>query len=137
MDLHGRSAIVTGGAGGLGGATVRRLVGQGVGTVVFDMDADGAADLAGELGPLACSVGGSVLDDDAVQQAIEAAGHLGMLSIVVNVAGGGVGARTVARDGTPHSLDDFRRVVELNLVGSFNVTRLAAAKMAANEPDDE
>ena len=120
MELHGRSAIVTGGAGGLGGATVRRLVEQGVGTVVFDMDGDGAADFAEELGPLAC----------------DAAGHLGMLSIVVNVAGGGVAARTVARDGTPHDLEDFRRVIELNLVGSFNVTRLAAAKMAENEPDD-
>ena len=136
MELHGRSAIVTGGAGGLGGATVRRLVDQGVGTVVFDMDADGAADLAEELGPLACGIGGSVLDDDAVQAAIEAAGHLGMLSIVVNVAGGGVAGRTVARDGTPHDLESFRRVVELNLVGSFNVTRLAAAKMAENEPDE-
>jgi NAD(P)-dependent dehydrogenase (short-subunit alcohol dehydrogenase family) len=136
MELHGRSAIVTGGAGGLGGATVRRLVSQGVGTVVFDMDADAAADLADELGPLACSVGGSVLDDAAVQEAISNAGHLGTLSIVVNVAGGGVAARTVARDGTPHDLEDFRRVIELNLVGSFNVTRLAAAKMAENEPDD-
>jgi NAD(P)-dependent dehydrogenase (short-subunit alcohol dehydrogenase family) len=136
MDLHGRSAIVTGGAGGLGGATVRRLVGLGVGTVAFDMDAAGADDLADELGPLACAVGGSVLDDAAVQEAIEAAGRLGMLSIVVNVAGGGVAARTVARDGTPHDLDDFRRVLELNLVGSFNVTRLAAAKMAENAPDE-
>jgi 3-hydroxyacyl-CoA dehydrogenase / 3-hydroxy-2-methylbutyryl-CoA dehydrogenase len=136
MELAGRSAIVTGGAGGLGGATVRRLVGQGVGTVAFDMDAAGAEDLAEELGPLACGIGGSVLDDDAVQAAIEAAGHLGMLSIVVNVAGGGIAARTVARDGTPHDLESFRRVIELNLVGSFNVTRLAAAKMAENEPDE-
>ena len=77
---------------GLGGATVRHLVSLGVGTVAFDMDADGACELAEELGPLACSVGGSVLDDDAVQAAIEAAGHLGVLSIVVNVAGGGVAA---------------------------------------------
>jgi len=136
MDLRGRSAIVTGGAGGLGGATVRRLVNQGVGTVVFDMDAAGAADFADELGPLACAVGGSVLDDDAVQRAIEASGRLGMLSIVVNVAGGGVAARTLSRDGAPHDLESFRQVVELNLVGSFNVTRLAAVKMAENEPDE-
>jgi len=136
MELHGRSAIVTGGAGGLGGATVRRLVSAGVGTVAFDMDADGAAALADELGPLASSVTGSVLDDDAVEEAIDSAGRLGMLSIVVNVAGGGVAARTVARDGSPHDLESFRRVIELNLVGSFNVTRLAAVKMATNEPDD-
>ena len=136
MDLHARSAIITGGAGGLGGATVRHLVSLGVGTVAFDMDADGACELADELGPLACGVGGSVLDDDAVQAAIEAAGPLGALSIVVNVAGGGVAARTVSRDGEPHDLESFRRVVELNLVGSFNVTRLAAAAMANNDPDE-
>ena len=137
MDLHGRSAIVTGGAGGLGGATVRRFVSLGVGTVAFDMDADGAAELADELGPLARSVGGSVLDDDAVREAIDAAGHLGMLSIVVNVAGGGVAARTVARDGTPHDLESFRRVIELNLVGSFNVTRLAAVEDGGERPGRE
>jgi 3-hydroxyacyl-CoA dehydrogenase / 3-hydroxy-2-methylbutyryl-CoA dehydrogenase len=136
MDLHGRSAIVTGGAGGLGAATVRHLVSLGVGTVAFDMNEDSVAALADELGPLCVGSVGSVLDDDHVQSAVECAGHLGALSIVVNVAGGGVASRTVARDGTPHDLDSFRRVVELNLVGSFNVTRLAAAAMAENEPDD-
>ena len=136
MDLHGRSAIVTGGAGGLGAATVRHLVSLGVGTVAFDMNEDGVAALADELGPRCYGSVGSVLDDVDVQSAIECAGHLGALSIVVNVAGGGVASRTVARDGTPHDLDSFRRVVELNLVGSFNVTRLAAAAMAENEPDD-
>ena len=65
MELNGRSAIVTGGAGGLGGATVRHLVSLGVASVAFDMDADGACELADELGPLACGVGGSVLDDAA------------------------------------------------------------------------
>jgi len=136
MDLTGRSAIVTGGAGGLGAATVRHLVDLGVPTVVFDMNADGAAELADELGKTAVAVGGSVLDDDAVGAAIAAAVDLGALSIVVNVAGGGVASRTLGRDGTPHDLDAFRRVVELNLVGSFNVTRLAAAAMSANEPDE-
>jgi NAD(P)-dependent dehydrogenase (short-subunit alcohol dehydrogenase family) len=136
MELHGRSAIVTGGAGGLGAATVRHLVGLGVGTVAFDMNEDGVVALAEELGPVCYGSVGSVLDDGDVQNAIECAGHLGALSIVVNVAGGGVASRTVSRDGAPHDLESFRRVVELNLVGSFNVTRLAAAAMADNEPDD-
>lgn len=136
MDLAGRSAIVTGGAGGLGAATVRHLVGVGVPTVIVDTDADGADALARELGPAAASVPGSVLDDAVVTSAIAAARGLGTLSIVVNVAGGGIAARTLARDGTPHDLDAFRRVVELNLVGSFNVSRLAAAAMSENEPDD-
>src|SRR5687768_11168874 len=114
MDLHGRSALVTGGAGGLGAATVRHLVSLGVGTVAFDMNVDGVVALADELGPLCDGSSGSVLDDGDVQRAIERAGHLGSLSIVVNVAGGGVASRTLARDGTPHDLDSFRRVVELN-----------------------
>lgn len=136
MDLAGRSAIVTGGAGGLGAATVRHLVSLGVPTVIFDLSADGTAALADELGSSTAAVAGSVLEESDVSRAIDAATRLGVLSILVNVAGGGVAARTLARDGTPHDLDSFRRVVELNLVGSFNVTRLAAAAMSANEPDE-
>jgi NAD(P)-dependent dehydrogenase (short-subunit alcohol dehydrogenase family) len=136
MDLTGRSAIVTGGAGGLGAATVRHLATIGVPTVAFDTNADGAQALADEIGATAVAVAGSVLDDDAVDVAITAARDLGTLSIVVNVAGGGIAARTVARDGTPHDLEAFRRIVELNLVGSFNVARLAAAAMSTNDPDE-
>jgi NAD(P)-dependent dehydrogenase (short-subunit alcohol dehydrogenase family) len=134
MDLTGRSAIVTGGAGGLGAATVRHLVSLGVPTVIFDV-ADGS-ELERELGKSAVAITGSVLDENDVGHAIDAAKELGTFSIVVNVAGGGIAARTLGRDGTPHDLDAFRRVVELNLVGSFNVTRLAAAAMGANEPDE-
>src|SRR4029079_14206200 len=89
-----------------------------------------------ELGPLCYGSVGSVLDDGDVQNAIECAGHIGALSIAVSVAGGGVASRTVSRDGEPHDLESFRRVVELNLVGSFNVTRLAAAAMANTDPAD-
>jgi len=136
MDLGGRSAIVTGAAGGLGAATARHLASVGVPTVVFDMNADGATAVAEEIGARATAVGGSVLDEAAVGEAIAAAQELGVLSIVVNVAGGGIAARTLGRDGTPHDLDAFRKVVELNVVGTFNVSRLTAAAMSANEPDE-
>lgn len=136
MELEQRSAIVTGGAGGLGAATVRRLAAAGVPTVVFDRDADGASAVASEVGEHGIAVGGSVLDSDDVGVAIDAASARGRLSILVNVAGGGIAARTLARDGSPHSLEEFEKVVSLNLVGSFNMTRLVAAKMAEHEPDE-
>ena len=138
MDLQGRSAIVTGGAGGLGGATVRRLVDLGMGVAIFDVAGDRAKELAGELGAKAAGVGGDVNDDGDVQGAIEAAQGLGTLSLVVNVAGGGLGGgRTVGRDGTPHDKDAFIKTMEMNAFGTFNVTRLAAAAMAKNDPDED
>lgn len=138
MDLTGRSAIVTGGAGGLGGATARHLVALGVGVAVFDRDADRAGALAEELGALAVPVGGDVTVDADVNAAIRAAGAVGTLSIVVNVAGGGnKPTRTVGRDGTPHDMKAFVDTVSMNTFGTFNVTRLAAAAMAGNEPDED
>ncbi|SEO86547.1 SDR family NAD(P)-dependent oxidoreductase [Trujillonella endophytica] len=138
MDLTGRSAIVTGGAGGLGGATARHLHSLGVGVAVFDRHGDGAHALAGELGDGAVAVAGDVTDDSDVRGAIEAAGSVGTLSIVVNVAGGGrTPARTVGRDGTPHDMGVFVDTVAVNTFGTFNVTRLAAAAMAGNQPDED
>ena len=138
MEPAGRSALVTGGAGGLGGATVRRLVETGCGVAIFDRDGDRAAALADELGDLAVAATGDVNDDADVGAAIAAAQTLGPLSVVVNVAGGGVGGgRTVSRDGTPHDKDAFVGTMEMNAIGTFNVSRLAAAAMGANEPDDE
>ena len=136
MDLQGRSVIVTGGAGGLGAATARHFVGLGVATVVVDMNEAGVAQVCDELGPLAVGVPGSILEEADVAHAVEVAQGLGTFSLVANVAGGGIAGRTVARDGTPHPLDDYRRVIELNVVGTFNVSRLAAAAMAGNEPDE-
>jgi NAD(P)-dependent dehydrogenase (short-subunit alcohol dehydrogenase family) len=137
MDLNGRSALVTGGAGGLGGATVRHLAALGVGVAIFDRDADRAAELAKELGDRAVAVAGDVNDDDDVAAAIDAARSVGTLSLVVNVAGGGVGGgRTVGRDGTPHDKAAFIGTMEMNAFGTFNVTRLAAAAVAGNEPDE-
>jgi NAD(P)-dependent dehydrogenase (short-subunit alcohol dehydrogenase family) len=137
MDLDGRSALVTGGAGGLGAATVRRLVGLGVGVAIFDRDADRAAELAKELGDSAVAVGGDVNDDGDVAAAIDAARSVGTFSLVVNVAGGGAGGgRTVGRDGTPHDKAAFVGTMEMNAFGTFNVTRLAAAAIGGNEPDE-
>ena len=136
MDLTGRSAIVTGGAGGLGAATVRRLAAGGMGVVVFDQASEAAEKLVAELDTPAAATAGDVNDDDAVARAIDAATALGPLSVVVNVAGGGAGGRTLARDGTPHPMDTFVSTIALNTFGTFNVTRLTAAAMGANEPDE-
>lgn len=138
MELEGRSAIVTGGAGGLGAATVRHLAGMGMRVAVFDLDGDRAGELAKELGDAGIGVSGDVNDDDAVGAAIEAAKSLGSLSVLVNVAGGGVGGgRTVGRGAVPHDMDSFVKTIEMNAIGTFNVTRLVAAAMGDNEPDDD
>jgi NAD(P)-dependent dehydrogenase (short-subunit alcohol dehydrogenase family) len=137
MDLQGRAALVTGGAGGLGGATVRHLAGLGLGVAIFDRDGDAGATLAKELGDRVVAVGGDVTDDDDVAAAVAAAGDVGTLSLVVNVAGGATGGgRTVGRDGTPHDKKVFVDTMAMNAVGTFNVTRIAAAAMSANEPDE-
>jgi NAD(P)-dependent dehydrogenase (short-subunit alcohol dehydrogenase family) len=122
----------------LGSAVVRKLVADGCGVAIFDRALEHGEALAEELGDLAVAVGGDVNDDGDVGAAIDAAAGLGPLSIVVNVAGGGVGGgRTVGRDGTPHDKDAFTGTMDMNAVGTFNVSRLAASAMAANEPDDE
>jgi NAD(P)-dependent dehydrogenase (short-subunit alcohol dehydrogenase family) len=138
MNLEGRSAIVTGGAGGLGSATVRHLVDIGMRVAVFDMDADRAGELAKVLGDAAAAVGGDTNNDEEVAAAIGTASSLGVLSLLVNVAGGGVGAgRTVGRDGTPHDKSSFIKTMEMNAFGTFNMTRLVASAMAKNEPDED
>src|SRR5688500_18578864 len=102
MELQGRAAIVTGGAGGLGGATARHLTSVGMRVLVFDLAGDRAEQLAADLEG-AAAAGGDTTNDDDVARAIEAARALGPLSLLVNVAGGGVGGgRTVSREGRPH-----------------------------------
>ena len=136
MELRGRAAIVTGGAGGLGAATVRRLAEIGMRVVVFDRAVERARALALELDREALAVAGDVNDDADVAAAIDAAGSLGVLSVLINVAGGGVGGGpTVGRDGVPHDKASFVETMELNALGTFNAARLAAAAMRGNEPD--
>lgn len=138
VDLEGRAAIVTGGAGGLGSAVVRRLVEVGMKVVIFDRADDRGDELAEECGDGVVALGGDAVDDDATGAAIEAACSLGRLTVVANVAGGGVGGgRTVGRNGDPHDKDSFIQTMEMNALGTFNVCRLAAAAMAGNDPDDD
>jgi NAD(P)-dependent dehydrogenase (short-subunit alcohol dehydrogenase family) len=137
VDLQGRVAIVTGGAGGLGSAVARRLAGLEMGVVVFDRDGDRAALLAKEMEG-AVGVAGDVNDDDAAGRAIDEASALGRLSLLVNVAGGGVGGgRTVGRDGTPREEAALTETMAMNAFGTFNMCRLVAAAMADNDPDPD
>lgn len=128
-------AVVTGGASGLGGATTRRLVADGAKVVVLDLESSPGADLAAELGDAVTFVATDVRDEDQVQAALDTATSLGELRIVVTCAGIGTPGRVVGKHG-PHPLEVFRRVIEVNLVGTFNVLRLAAAAMLTNEPLD-
>ena len=129
---------MTGGAGGLGGATVRHLVGLGMFVAIFDQNASGGAALADELGGKAVAIAGDVTEDADVDAAVDAARSGGPLSLLVNVAGGGVRSqRTMSRDGTPHDKGAFLHTMSMNVVGTFNVTRLAAPVMARNEPDED
>jgi NAD(P)-dependent dehydrogenase (short-subunit alcohol dehydrogenase family) len=113
-------------------------VAAGAAVAIFDRAGDAADALAAELGKGAVGVGGDVLDDGDVGAAIAAAQELGPLSVVVNVAGGATGGgRTVGRDGSPLDRGIFTGTMDMNAVGTFNVTRLAAAAMAGNEPDED
>ncbi|MHB1584539.1 MAG: SDR family NAD(P)-dependent oxidoreductase [Acidimicrobiales bacterium] len=137
MDIGGAAAVVTGGAGGLGEATVRRLAGRGCHVVVADLAEEKGRALAGELGGAATFVRTDATSEEDVQEAIEAAVAHGPLRVAVAVHGGfGAGGRTVRQGGAAHSLDDFRRVVDHYLVGTFNVLRLTSAAIAATPESD-
>jgi len=128
-------ALVTGGASGLGGATTRRLVADGVKVVVVDLPSSPGAQVAEELGDAVRFMPADVRDPAQVQAAIDVAQEQGELRIVVNCAGVGTPGRVVGRSG-PHSLESFQTVIDINLVGTFNVLRLAAVAMLGNEPVD-
>lgn len=136
MKLEGVSAIVTGGASGLGAATVRRLIAGGASAVIVDRDEDKGAALAAELGDSAAFVKTDVTNADEVQAAIDRAGELGTFRVAVSCAGVGWAARTLNRQGEPHALDLYKTVIDINLVGTFNVLRLAASAIAATDPLD-
>jgi NAD(P)-dependent dehydrogenase (short-subunit alcohol dehydrogenase family) len=134
MEIEGVSAIVTGGASGLGEATVRRLAAAGAKAVIVDRDAAKGEALAKELGEGAAFSPADVTSEGDVAAAIELATSYAPLRVAVNCAGVGWASRVVARDGTPHDLGLFQTVLNINLVGTFNVLRLAAAAMSTNEP---
>lgn len=137
MQLSGSSALVVGGAGGLGAATVRRLAAAGAHVVIADMAVEGGKALAAELGSQASFIETNVLDEASVTAAIELAVGHGPLKVSVDTHGGPGGGRTLSRTGEPLALEAFQSVVSIFLTGTFNVLRLAAAAMAKNEPSDE
>lgn len=137
MELTGISALVTGGGSGLGAATAEALAAAGAKVVVFDLRADAAAAVAARIGGTAAT--GDVADPDAMGAALDAAAKLGPLRLAVSCAGIAPPARVVGREG-PHDLALFERVIRVNLVGTFNLLRLAAGRMQAESqtgPDGE
>lgn len=132
MDLQGTSAIVTGGASGLGEATVRRLAADGVKVVIVDLQDEKGDALAAEVG--GAYVHADVTVAEQVQAAVDAAVEMATLRSVVSCAGIGPPARTIDRDGIPHDLGVFEKVIAINLVGTFNTIRLSASAMCKNEP---
>jgi NAD(P)-dependent dehydrogenase (short-subunit alcohol dehydrogenase family) len=135
MDISGASAIVTGGAGGLGGATVRRLVEAGAKVVIADVATEKGEELAKELGSSVKFVKTDTTSESSVQAALDEAASMGPFRISVAAHGGfAAGGRTLKADGAPHSLEDFRNVIDAYLVGTFNVLRLASSAIAKSEP---
>jgi NAD(P)-dependent dehydrogenase (short-subunit alcohol dehydrogenase family) len=135
MNLSGTCAVVSGGASGLGEATTRALAGAGVTVVIADLSAERGKAVADSVSGIFAQT--DVTDEQAVLAAVDAAVGTGVpLRTVVNCAGIGWAARTVGRDGTPHDLAAFRKVVEVNLIGTFNLMRTGAAAIARTEPAD-
>ena len=132
MDVDGAVALVTGGASGLGRATVEKLHAEGASVVIVDLPSSAGAEVAEGLGERVVFSPADVSDPEQVSQAIDAAGRLGPLRVAVNCAGIGNAHRTAGRKG-PFPLEDFTKVLTVNLVGTFNVIRLAAQAMSENE----
>ena len=136
MDPQGKGVIVLGGASGMAKASAELLAERGARIAVLDRPTSAGAEVAAQLGGSfhPCDVTDATGLEAAIDAAVRSLG--GSLHVLVNTAGGGIGKRTLTKDG-PHSLDEFRGVVELNLIASFNAARLCAAHMARNEPEDD
>jgi NAD(P)-dependent dehydrogenase (short-subunit alcohol dehydrogenase family) len=135
VKIDGTVALVTGGASGLGLATVQTLHAAGAGVVIVDLPSSAGKAIADELGERAVFAPADVADADAVQAAVDAASALGALRIAVNCAGIGIAEKTVSKNGAA-DLGRFTKVITVNLIGSFNVIRLAAARMAEGDEVD-
>ena len=136
MDINSASAIVTGGASGIGASVARQLAAKGATVVVADLQADKGEAVAAEVGGVFVQV--DVTKTDQITVAVNAAAEIAPLRAVVNCAGIGWAQRTIGRDGqieSAHDLGAFRRVVEINLIGTFDMVRQAASLMSRNEPD--
>ena len=138
MDINGASAIVTGGASGIGAAAARQLAAKGAVVVVADLQADKGEALAQEIGGVFAQV--DVTNTDQIKAAVNAAAEIAPLRAVVNSAGIGWATRTIGKDGeyaSAHDLELYKKVIAINLIGTFDMTRLAATAMSRNEPDED
>lgn len=138
MEINGTSSIVTGGASGIGEASARQLAAKGAKVVIADLNDERGNALANEIGGAFCHV--DVTSVDEVVAAVETAKEMGPLRSVVNSAGIGAASRTIGKDGSYDSafnLDYWRKVIDINLTGTFNVIRLAATAMGQTEPLDD
>ncbi|MGV0741923.1 SDR family NAD(P)-dependent oxidoreductase [Mycolicibacterium sp. XJ870] len=134
MEIEGKKAIVVGGASGFGRATAEALAKRGASVAVLDRPQSKGQEVADQIGGSFFEVDVTDFDgtEEVLQRAVES---LGALHIAVTTAGGGIGERTIKKDG-PHSLDSFRASIDLNLIGTFNISRLSAWHMSKNEPVD-
>ncbi|MDT7703311.1 MAG: hypothetical protein QOJ30_5636 [Pseudonocardiales bacterium] len=132
MDINGSVALVTGGASGLGLATTEKLLDAGASVVILDLRNSEAVD---KLGDRVRFVAGDVTSEDSVKEALDVAAELGTLRVAVNCAGTGNAIKTIGRKG-PFPIADFNRIIQINLVGTFNVIRLAAERIAQADPID-
>ncbi len=138
MNVVGKVAVVSGGASGLGEATTRLLLRRGANVAIVDRDIDRGRLLADEFGSHVILCPADVTDDSAVEAAIgQAVEAFSRIDVVVTCAGIGAPAKVLGAGGRPLDMDVFRRVVDVNLFGTMNVVRLAAARMLANEPDED
>jgi NAD(P)-dependent dehydrogenase (short-subunit alcohol dehydrogenase family) len=138
MRIEGISALVTGGASGLGRATAKELAGRGASVTIVDLPVSDGAAVAKELGDRVWFAPADVTSEDEVNAAIAVARQAGPLRAVVHCAGrGGDRTRIISKEHQPGPLDTFRQVIEVNLIGTYNVLRLAAAAMSYNEPADD
>ena len=136
MQLSGLTTAVTGGASGLGLATVQRLVAAGGQVTIIDLPSSAGEQVAADLGDAARFVAADVTDSEKFAAALDAAGERGPLRGLVHCAGAGRRLRVLDKDGEPGSLEDFEWVMKLNVTGSFNALRLGAARMARNDAVD-
>lgn len=135
MQINQKTFLITGGSSGLGAACVRRLTAKGAQAVIVDLNAEAGENLAAEIGNQAVFVQTDVTNEDSVATAVSTTlSTFGTLNGVINCAGIAIGARVLSRTG-PHDLGYFAKVIQVNLIGTFNVIRLAAEAMTANEPE--
>jgi NAD(P)-dependent dehydrogenase (short-subunit alcohol dehydrogenase family) len=136
VNLTAGVAVVTGGGSGLGAATARELAKRGMDVAILDLNAESATETARSLRGWAIGVGSDVTDPISVDRALDDAAKLGPIRALVHCAGRGGSVRVLDRQGSPGSMDDFTEIVRVNLIGTFNMVRLASARMAASAAVD-